>query len=71
MKKGINQSEGINQVALINSNDNQVTIINSPTDYMSRLVKNGKIEEAVEVFRRFINKLNSYIHCIPYIHINL
>lgn len=50
MKKEINQSEGVNQVALINSNDNQVTIINSPTDYMSWLIKNGKLEEAVEAF---------------------
>jgi hypothetical protein len=52
MKKGINQSEGVNQVALINSNDNQVTIINSPNDYMSWLIKNGEIEEAVEVFAK-------------------
>lgn len=61
MKKGINQSEGINQVALINSNDNQVTIINSPTDYMSRLIKNGKIEEAVEVFAK-VYKQTEQLH---------
>ncbi|MFS0562770.1 hypothetical protein AB1K91_18805 [Terribacillus sp. 179-K 1B1 HS] len=56
MKKEISQNEGVNQVALIKSNDNQINIINSPIEYMSWLIKNGKLEEAVEVFTKVYNE---------------
>lgn len=52
MKKKINQNNGVNQVALVNSKDNQITIINSPTEHMSWLIRNGKLEEASEVFAK-------------------
>lgn len=52
MKKEINQNEGVNQVALVNSNDNHITIINSPTELLSQLIRNGKLEEASEVFAK-------------------
>lgn len=52
MKKEINQDEGVNQVALVNSNENEITIINSPIEYMSWLIENGKLKEASEVFAK-------------------
>jgi hypothetical protein len=52
MKKEINQNDGFNQVALVNSKDNQITIINSPIEHMSWMIRNGKLKEASEVFAK-------------------
>lgn len=56
MKKGIIQNNGFNQVALTQSNNNQITIINSPTEYMSMLIQNGRLEEAARVFKQVYNE---------------
>ena len=56
MKKEIKQSEGINQIALINSKDNDITIINNPNEYISSLIRKGKLEEAVDVFAEVYNQ---------------
>ncbi|GAA0290138.1 rRNA maturation protein Rpf1 [Gracilibacillus halotolerans] len=52
MKKKIDQHNGVNQVALVNSNDNEITIINSPIEHMTWLIRKGKIEEASELFAK-------------------
>lgn len=59
MKKEINQNNGTNQVALFKSNNNQITIINNPVDYMTSLIKDGRIEEAAKVFADVHKKTES------------
>ncbi|MHC8515867.1 hypothetical protein [Sporosarcina sp. ITBMC105] len=60
-EKGINQINGANQVAMINSSNNNVTIINNPVEYMSYLIKNGKLEEVVELLSE-VNKKTETLH---------
>lgn len=49
-KTKINQSNGLNQIAISDSNNNQITITNSPRDYISYLIKSGKRLEAADAF---------------------
>lgn len=57
MKKEINQSEAINQVALINSKNSHVSIINSPTEYLNWLIQKGKLEEAADAFAKVYKQM--------------
>lgn len=57
MKREITQNEGVNQVALINSENNQITIINDPNEYINLLFQQGKYIEAADVFAKLYNQM--------------
>lgn len=56
-KTEVNQSNGLNQIAISNSNNNQVTIINSIKDHISYLIRSGKRQEAADEFAKVIKQM--------------
>lgn len=56
-KTEINQSNGLNQVAISNSSNNQVTIINSIKDHISYLIRCGKRQEAADEFAEVFKQI--------------
>lgn len=56
-KTEVNQSNGLNQIAISNSNNNQVTIINSVKDHISYLIRSGKRQEAVDEFAEVFKQI--------------
>ncbi|WP_031424636.1 hypothetical protein [Exiguobacterium sp. NG55] len=48
-KHEIRQSDGLNQIAFVNSHNNEVTIINEPKEYVSLLIQKGKFQEAAGI----------------------
>ena len=46
-KKGIEQNQAIAQVALQNSNNNEVTVIVNPKEMIKKLMEQGKWSEAI------------------------
>lgn len=65
MRKGINQNNALNQIALTRSNDNQITINNSPIEYLSWLVQNGRFEEAASVFKQVYTEAEKWHPLYP------
>ncbi|MFB1082505.1 hypothetical protein [Jeotgalibacillus sp. JSM ZJ347] len=56
MKKEIRQGDAEVNIANINSNKNEITIINDPYKVMSRYRKQGKLEEATELLENMLNE---------------
>lgn len=51
-KKGIEQNDGLVQVGLQNSNNNEVTIIVTPRDMIEKLMEQGKFQEAIAELKK-------------------
>lgn len=56
-KTEITQGNGVNQIAISNSDNNQITIINNPKDHISYLIRNGEIQEAVDEFAKVYKQI--------------
>ncbi|TFH63504.1 hypothetical protein [Peribacillus frigoritolerans] len=65
-RKRIEQTEGFLQVALQDSNNNDIQIIYNPKEYINELISKGKLKEATEYFGE-IQKLFENAHPVnPY-----
>lgn len=66
LNKGIKQSEGNVQVALQNSDNNQITIIQTPQEYIRELITMGKIDEAVLELKKTVEMFQNMHPLSPY-----